>query len=205
MEDSAGRARQTAAQFGGFVANTSLRNGKDELHSATVELRVPTAQFDALVGSLTSLGKVESVTANVQDVGEEYVDLGARASNARRMEARLVEMVATRTGKLSEALTVEQELKRVREEIERYEARLRFLERRSSISTLTVSLHEPLALIDRPRPGPLVEAIALAWERTLGVIAWCIASLGVIIPVGLLIGAGVFAARRVHWPRYRAE
>ena len=148
---------------------------------------------------------MESVTATVQDVGEEYTDLGARASNARRMEARLVEMVATRTGKLSDALTVEQELKRVREEIERYEARLRWLERRASLSTLTVSMHEPLALIDRPRPGPIVEALGLAWQRTLGVFAWCIASLGVIVPVGLLIGLGVLAMRRLQWPRYRAE
>ncbi len=205
VEDALARARQTATQFGGFVANTSLRNGRDETHAATIELRVPTAQFDALIGSLDALGKVESVTANVQDVGEEYVDLGARASNARRMEARLVEMMATRTGKLSDALTVEQELKRVREEIERYDARLRWLERRASTSTLTVSLHEPLALIDRPRPGPIVEALGLAWQRTLGVIAWCIASLGVIVPVGVLIGLGVLAVRRLQPPRYRAE
>lgn len=205
VEDALTRARQTAAQFGGFVANTSLRNGREENHAATIELRVPTAQFDALIGSLGTLGKVESVTANVQDVGEEYVDLGARASNARRMEARLVEMMATRTGRLSDALTVEQELKRVREEIERYDARLRWLERRASTSTLTVSLHEPFALTDRPRPGPIVEALGVAWQRTLGVIAWCIASLGVIIPVGLLVGLGVFAVRRLQPPRFRAE
>jgi hypothetical protein len=205
VEDALAEARKTAAQFGGFVANPALRNGREENHAATLELRVPSAQFDALVGALGKLGKVESVTATVQDVGEEYTDLGARASNARRMEARLVEMVATRTGKLSDALTVEQELKRVREEIERYEARLRWLERRASTSTLTVSLHEPLALIDRPRPGPIVEALGLAWQRTLGVFAWCIASLGVIVPVGLLVGLAVYAMRRLQWPRYRAE
>ena len=197
VEEALARARQTAAQFGGFVANTAVRNGKDEQPSATLELRVPTAQFDALLGALNTLGKVETVTANVQDVGEEYVDLGARAANARRMEARLVEMLATRTGKLSDVLTVEQELRRVREEIERYDARLRFLERHAAVSSLNITLHEPLALIDRPRPGPIVEAVGMAWERMLGVIAWCIASLGLLVPLGVLIGLGVMVLRRL--------
>ena len=198
VDDAVAKIRQTAQQFGGFVANTALRNGKDEQPSASLEIRVPTAQFDGLLGALRSLGKVETVTANAEDVGEEYVDLGARAANARRVEARLVEMLAARTGKLSDVLTVEQELARVRQEIERHDARLRWLERRAALSSLTVALHEPLALIDRPRPGPIVEALVLAWERTLNVIAWCIASLGIIVPLGVLMGIGVLLWRRVN-------
>ena len=197
VDDAVAKIRQTAQQFGGFVANTALRNGKDEQPSASLEIRVPTAQFDGLLGALRTLGKVETVTANAEDVGEEYVDLGARAANARRVEARLIEMLAARTGKLSDVLTVEQELARVRQEIERHDARLRWLERRAALSSLTVTLHEPLALIDRPRPGPVVEALALAWERTLNVIAWCIASLGLIVPVGVLVGIGMLLWRRM--------
>jgi hypothetical protein len=205
LDDALAKARQSASQFGGFVANTSVRNGKEEKPSATLQIRVPSAQFDALLGALGTLGKVESVTATVQDVGEEYVDMGARATNARRMEARLIEMLATRTGKLADVLTVEQELRRVREEIERYDARLRYLEKHASVSSLDITLHEPLALINRPRPGPIVVAIGLAWERTLGVIAWCIASLGVIVPLGVLLGLGVLAYRWLQVPRFREE
>lgn len=201
VDDAVTRARQTAAQFGGFVAATSLRTGKDEQRAATLELRVPTGQFDALVASLSGFGRVESVSATVQDVGEEYVDITARAANARRLEARLVEMLSTRTGKLSEVLTVEQELTRVREEIERYEGRLKWLERRTSLSSLELSLHEPLPLLDRqPGPGPIAEAVAEAWSRAVRVLAWLIASLGVLLPLGVLIGGGVLAARRVLRP-----
>ena len=198
IDDAVATIRQTAQQFGGFVANTTIRNGRDEQPSAVLEIRVPTAQFDAALGALRALGQVETITANAEDVGEEYVDLGARAANARRVEARLVEMLASRTGKLSDVLTVEQELARVRQEIERHDARLRYLERRASLSSLNVTLHQPLALIDRPSPGPIVEAIALAWERTLGVIAWCIASLGIIVPLGVLVGCGVVFWRKIN-------
>jgi hypothetical protein len=205
LDDALAKVRQNASQFGGFVANTAIRNGKEEHPSATIQIRVPSAQFDGLLATLGTVGKVETVTANVQDVGEEYVDMGARATNARRMEARLIEMLATRTGKLADVLTVEQELRRVREEIERYEARIRFLEKHASVSSLDITLHEPLALINRPRPGPIVVAIGLAWERTLGVVAWCIASLGVIVPLGVLVGLGVMLYRWMQVPRFREE
>jgi hypothetical protein len=201
VDDAVAKVRQTAAQFGGFVANSSFTGGRDEERAATLQIRVPTGQFDALVAALGGLGRVESVTATAEDVADEYVDLGARLSNARRVEARLVEMLATRTGKLSEVLTVEQELRRVREEIERYDARLKWLERRTALSSLDVSMHEPLPLIERqPGPGPLAEALAEAWARAIGVLAWCIAMLGVLLPL-LAIGLGIAVlARRLLRP-----
>jgi hypothetical protein len=196
VDDAVTRLRQTAAQLGGFVANTAIVGGRDEHRSATLEIRVPSAQFDAAVAALAGLGKVESVSATVQDVGDEYVDLGARVANARHMEARLVEMLARRTGRLSDALTVEQELRRVREEIERYDARLKWLERRTSLSSIEITLREPKSVLDQRGPSPIAEAFGEAWRRAVGVLAWSIAALGVLIPLGLVIGLGVVIYRR---------
>jgi hypothetical protein len=198
VDDALTRIRQTAAQFGGFVGNTALTTGKDERRAATLQLRVPSAQFDAAVGALSQLGKVESVSVNAEDVAEEYVDLGARLANARRVEARLVELLATRTGKLSDVLTIEQELARVRQEAERYEARMRWLERRASLSSLDISIHEKLPLLDSPRGrGPILEAFAEAWERMVGFVAWLIAMLGILVPLGVLILLGTILVRKI--------
>jgi hypothetical protein len=198
VDDALNRMRQTAAQFGGFVANTTLRTGEDEERSATLQLRVPSAQFDGAVAALSQLGKVESVSVNAEDVAEEYVDLGARLANARRVEARLAELLATRTGKLSDVLTVEQELARVRQEAERYEARMRWLERRATLSSLDVSIHEKLPLIDSPSGrGPILEAFAEAWERMVSLVAWLIAMLGILVPLGVLFLIGTLIVRRI--------
>ena len=198
VDDAVTRMRQTAAQFGGFVANTAVRTGKDEQRSAMLQLRIPSAQFDGAVAALSQLGKVESVSVNAEDVAEEYVDLGARLANARRVEARLAELLATRTGKLSDVLTVEQELARVRQEAERYEARMRWLERRTTLSSLDVSIHEKLPLIDSPRGrGPILEAFAEAWERMVGFVAWLIALLGILVPLGALVLVAVLVIRRL--------
>ena len=83
----------------------------------------PSARYDDALGSLGPLGKVETATTNSEDVGEEFVDVRARVANARRLEDRLVGLLATRTGKLPDVLAVERELSRVREDIERYEGR----------------------------------------------------------------------------------
>jgi len=200
VDDAVAKLRQSAAQLGGFVANTSIVGGKEEHRSAQLEIRVPSSQFDAAIAALGALGKVESVSATVQDVGDEYVDLSARVANGRHMEARLVEMLARRTGRLSEALTVEQELRRVREEIERYDARLKWLERKTSLSSLQIAMHEPLSVLDRRGPSPIIEAFAEAWRRAVGVVAWCIASLGVLVPLGLLLGGMLVLARRLRRP-----
>ena len=62
------------------------------------------------------------------------------------------------------------------------------MEKRTSLSTLALSLHEPIPLVERqPGPGPIAEAFARAWVNAVGVIAWCIASLGVLLPVGAVI------------------
>ena len=107
-------------------------------------------------------------------------------------------MLATRTGKLSDVLTVEQELARVRMEAERYEARIRYLERRSSLSSLDVTIHEPLPLIEQqPGPGPIALAFAQAWENMVGVAAWCVASLGVLVPLAILLGTMAVLVRRM--------
>lgn len=198
LDAAVARIRNTASQFGGFVGNTSLLTGKEENKTATLELRIPSQQFDAVVGALNQLGKVETVTVSAEDVSEEYVDLGARLANARRVEARLVEMLATRTGKLSDVLTVEQELARVRQEAERYEARIRWLEHRASLSSLSVSLHEKAPLIEPPRGnGPILEAFAEAWSRFVAFVAWFIASLGILVPAGAVIGVLILVTRRL--------
>lgn len=185
------KVRQMATQLGGYVANSSISGGRDQVRSATLELKIPAARYDQAIGGLNSIGKVEAVNTSVEDVGEEFVDISARVTNAKRLEERLVNLLATRTGKLEDVLAVERELARVREEIERYEGRLRFLKTRAAVSTLSVTVHEPLPLLGQtPGDNPIIGAIKQAWRNFVGFIAWMIASLGILIPVGVLLAGG---------------
>src|SRR6185503_4740472 len=119
------RVRQLAERLGGYVGNTTMQTGEGQIRSATLELKIPAARFDEAVSGLSPFGEVESVNVQAEDVGEEFVDLTARTTNAKRLEERLLGLLATRTGKLEEVVNVERELARVREEIERLDGRLR--------------------------------------------------------------------------------
>jgi hypothetical protein len=98
-----------------------------------------------------------------------------------------VELLRTRTGKLSDVLSVERELARVREEIERMEGRMRFLKANAQLSTLAVSLYEPAPLVaSHPGQSVITEAFKTAWRNFVGLLAGGIASLGIVVPVVIL-------------------
>jgi len=179
--------RRIAQRLGGFVADASVQSGKNQLRQATLEIKVPSDRFDELTEGLTPIGRLEFVNVGAEDVSEEFVDLTARVANGRRMEDRLVELLRTRTGKLQDVLSVERELARVREEIERMEGRLRYLKASAQLSTLSVSVHEPVPIVASHGPGPIVEAFRAAWRNFVGLLAGAIASLGIVVPV---LGAG---------------
>jgi Domain of unknown function (DUF4349) len=189
------KIRQLVAQVGGYITNSSISGGKDQIRQASIEIKIPNTKYDEAVGSLSSIGKVETVTSNAQDVGEEFVDVSARVANARRLEERLIDLLAKRTGKLDEVLRVERELARVREEIERYEGRLRYLTARVAVSTLTVSIHEPAPIIE-PGRNPIAEAFRRAWQNFVAMVAAVVASLGILIPIGLIGIGGWIGYRR---------
>jgi hypothetical protein len=137
-----------------------------------------------------------SSSTNAQDVGEEFVDMSARMANARRMEERLVTLLATRTGKLEDVLAVERELARVREEIERYEGRLRYLRTQVAMSSLSVTVSEPGPVVGHPGSNVVLEAFKQAWRNFVMVIAGGIEVLGALAPLIVLGMLGWLAFRR---------
>jgi hypothetical protein len=190
------QVRALAGQMGGFVANTSIQAGDERLRSASIELRIPNEHFDAAVSGLNGLGKLETVQVSTEDVGEQYTDIAARVTNAHRLEERLIDVLARRPGKLQDILEIERELARVREEIERYEGRLRYLKSRAATSRMTLSIHEPVPVIERSGQSPLVDAVRAAWGRFLGLVTLAIGWSGIVIPVGLIAAGASWALKR---------
>lgn len=198
VDSSVARLRELATRVGGFVTSSTMQSGDYEVRSATLEIKVPAARFDEALGGLQPLGKVEYVNVNAQDVGEEFTDVTARVANAQRLEQRLVELLATRTGKLEDVLAVERELARVREGIERYQGRLRYLGTRVALSTLSVTVEEPGPIAgDSPGQNPIVRAFRRAWRNFVGFVADFIALLGILVPLAVLVWVAWVIVRRI--------
>lgn len=188
LERAIARARSLAAQLGGTVGDVEVNTGEQTQRSASLELRIPTARFDDALSGVSPIGTVEHSTSGAEDVGEEYVDMAARIANGRRLEERLITLLATRPGKLSDVLLLERELARVRGEIEHAEGRRRYLGRRAATSTITLAMHEPLPIIARdPGDHPFRDALGMMWHNFTGLVAFSVASLGYIVPLGLAL------------------
>src|SRR5918998_4225671 len=197
LNPSMAELRRIVQRVGGFVADASVQSGRNQIRSATLELKVPSSRFDDLTEGLRPLGRLQFVNVGAQDVSEEFVDLTARVANARRMEERLVDILRTRTGKLQDVLSVEREIARVREEIERMEGRVRFLKASAQLSTLSVTLYEPAPLVaSHPGRSVIGEAFRTAWRNFVGVVAGVIASLGFVVPVVIFGWGAVIIGKR---------
>ncbi len=186
LESAIAAVRRLAESAGGYIANSAIQSGQGQLRQATLEIKIPSTRYDQAIGGLAAIGKLVNSSTSAQDVGEEFVDVSARVSNARRMEERLVNLLATRTGKLEDVLAVERELARVREEIERYEGRLRYLRTQVAMSTLSVTVSEPGPVVGQPGSNVVVEALKQAWRNSVMVVANGIEMLGAVLPVALL-------------------
>jgi hypothetical protein len=201
LELGIAQVQRLARIVGGYIANSSILAGEGQQRSATLEIKVAAARYDQALSGLTGIGKLLSSTTSAQDVGEEFVDVTARVANARRLEERLLTLLATRTGRLDDVLAVERELARVREEIERYDGRLRFLRSKIAVSTLTVTVAERGPIVGQPGSNVIVEAFKRAWRNFVSVIASGIELMGGLLPLLALVVLAAFGWRR--WRRWR--
>jgi len=119
---------------------------------ATITLRVPAEKLAAAEVELAALGRVTSQSSSQDDVTQQHVDMKARLKNLQAEESRLRTFFLKAT-KVSEMLAIEQELARVRGEIESMQAQITYLERQAAMATLTVSLSQPGALVSPASGG----------------------------------------------------
>ncbi len=133
-----------AAQYGGWIVSEQ----RSSRHTGWISIRVPTAQLDAAVRNISSLGlEVTALNSSSVDVTEEYFDVQARITNLEQTRTALQKLLE-REGEVEDILEVQREITNVSEQIERLEGRRRYLEQTSATSLINVSLE--LAPVDMP-------------------------------------------------------
>lgn len=142
------------ARHHGYTASLATSTEQGAARSLQASLRVPAAELNAAVLELKSLGRVQNESQNGEEVTQQHADLVARLKNSRETEARLQDVLRNRTGKISDILAVEQEIARVRGEIEQMEAEQKSLEHRVDFATVDLKLSEEYkAHLDSPSPS----------------------------------------------------
>lgn len=119
---------KVARDMGGYLATKRDRE---------IVIRIPRNRFEPTLAAIDKIGDVLHRDIQAQDVTDEYTDLDIRIKNARAMQARLKQLLERAAVK--EALEIEKEMRRVTEELELLEGKLKLLKDKIAYSTITVS------------------------------------------------------------------
>ena len=87
------------------------------------------------------IGIVKSATTNGEDVTAEYVDLLAQKASYQNQIAQYNEIMK-KSEKVEDIIKVQEQIDRVQTSLDRLEGRMRYLNNRIDLSTITVNLAE---------------------------------------------------------------
>ncbi|MCK6472030.1 MAG: DUF4349 domain-containing protein [Planctomycetes bacterium] len=171
--EAAARAETAMMKHGGFMADSRNADRPGGTKIGTLVIRVAPEKFEELFADLKKLGTVMQERAGGQDITAQYVDTEARILNLQVAEARLQELIKTKTwmDKVSSLLEVERELTRVRGQIESYQGQMRVWKDQISLSTIRLTLQEPERSVPGGHLGVEVPALEEAKKTLDGVLA----------------------------------
>lgn len=189
----------------GFVESSSLSDSGSGPRTAWVTVRIPVDTFEMTVTTLKGISTlVLNETMQGQDVTSEFVDLEADLRNAKAEEASYLEILK-KSGDIEDTLAVTQRLADVRGRIERLEGRKRYLENRTDLATLSISVTEETR-IEAPtrtwKPGSVLrealhDLIVSLQELVNFVIRAIIAIVGLLLPIALLTALVIWIGWKV--------
>lgn len=192
LPDALARVDQAVAASGGYTADSNVTGAKDNERRAHLVLRLPFSGFNTFLSRLEDLGTLQNRRIYTDDVTAEYLDLEARIATQKEHEARLRQILA-QAKSLEDLVRLEQELSRVRGEIESMTGRLNFLKDQVEMSTVTLDLREvrPGAPAVRPGLGQDVREAFMGmskslWEFSRAAVVAAAALLPLLLYVGIL-------------------
>jgi hypothetical protein len=130
------------ARHHGYIAQLNVSTQQDAPRSFQASLRIPAPELAATLAELKAFGRVLSEEQSGEEVTQQHADLAARLQNARETEDQLRGILQQRTGRVSDILEVEEEIARVRGEIESMEAEQQALEHRVDFAEVNLTLTE---------------------------------------------------------------
>lgn len=171
---------------GGFVAQNALSTAGDGRKTATLDVRVPVAQFETVVAKIGKLGTVREKSVNGEDITQRVTLAGAqRQSLARELSIREAQLRAANPKKAAQKAAIVADVRALRFQANQARARLDYLRKYAALATLFVTLQDKTKTTAAPSAtGSLHQTARAAWSSFL---------LAAQLPLQLLIWIAAYA------------
>lgn len=158
-------------------------------------IKVPPPQFEPLLNELVEQSLyLDAKNIAAEDVTTEYIDVAARLKAKKAVEARYLDLLQ-RAKTVKDIITVEEQLRQIREEIESSEARLLYINRQTTYSTIHLEYYQTLTATSSPETSFAVRmrnALRGGWDLILALFV----GLLYLWPLFLIIPVLVYFARK---------
>ncbi|AUH39851.1 DUF4349 domain-containing protein [Streptomyces sp. CMB-StM0423] len=201
LAGAADSARTLAEGAGGYVGDESTSQEPGAPARARLTLRVPAAEYDAVLGDLAELGRVVNRDVEVKDVTDEVVDVDSRVRSQRASVARIRDLMDDAT-KLADVVTLEGELGTRQADLEALLAQQSSLKERTELGTITLELRRPAAAppADEDDGTSVTEALAGGWDAFVTGLRGVLIAVSASLPFAALL---VLLALAWRWLRGR--
>lgn len=200
------RIQQFLGEASGYIQESGVWQEKGRMQG-TMILRVPDGKLEKFISDLETLGKVERKNIVGKDVTEEYYDAAAHKTTLEKQEKRLLDLLS-KAGSVKDMLEIENELARVRGQIESLQGRLKVMDNLTDYATVNIELKDSKKIYtDGTLKEPFVSRIKTAWlmgaDGAVNLVEGFVVLLVILLPYIPVVALVGYVTYRI-WKRRRS-
>ncbi len=176
-----------------FVSNMELSSNNYEITNR-ITLRVNSQKFNPLLNSIKGKGTyVRKFEVNSNDVTEQFIDIESRLKTKKEVRERYIQILKNKTGEISDVIEAEEAIRKITEEIEAKEGRLRYLQDKVNLSTIEILIYEKVEYqAERPSyeksfGDKALEGLQNGWSIITAITIFLINLWPLVLAIGILI------------------
>lgn len=193
-------ATELARAAGGYVSaeNTALNRAHPGQSTISVQLKIPVASYQRVLGALSGLGTRQAESQHAQDVTQTVADVTSRVASAEAAISQLRKLLA-RAGSVSSLLDVQNQINTEEASLEALQAQQRALAHETAYGTVN------LLLVTKPgtgvkqnhgQPAGFLRGLAAGWHGLVRVVVALLTAAGAALPFAVILAAAGFLGWR---------
>ena len=204
VQKAISQIKELSSSNKGYLESSWVKKDENKRKYGSINLRVPPANLDRITAEIKKLGNVLDESLTSEDVTKYYYDLKARLKNSQKFEARVLKLLETKTAKLKDVLETEQELSRIRENIEGLQGEINYYNNLISLCSVQIEISEAGTVI--PSKGNIFQPVIDTTFEAIGAFLMSCGAILIVLAAAIpwfILAAVIFYIGRSVWKRVK--